>query len=195
MPSPVEATRRNAAHTILAPISPDLRMAKSRWVDGSRSRIRVPRCERSCADAASTQMIPYLPGSSVVWWHRGVWTSQNYWAARLGKLGHECADAAGLCEALRQAWKTDAAMPRRSASGQAPNDVLRRDQVPGAQAARGMHRTRDLFVKQRTQLVNISVAWLAEFGHRDPAGDQAGADGRQAGRCGRYAGHTAAAAR
>ncbi len=81
-------------------------------------------------------------------------------------LGHDvAADAAGLREAVRQARQNDAndaaaiceAVTRPSMRFV---PVKSTDQ----QAALALHRTRDLLVKQRTQLVNMIRGLLAEFG-------------------------------
>jgi len=80
-------------------------------------------------------------------------------------LATRCADASGLCEALRQAGKTDAG------DAEAICEAVTRPTMryvaiksPEQQAALALHRTRDLFVKQRTQLVNMIRSLLAEFG-------------------------------
>ena len=98
-------------------------------------------------------------------------TSQ-YWARELIKLGHEvrlmppayvkpyvkrgktdAADAEAVCEAVMR--PTMRFVPVKS---------------PEQQAALSMHRTRDLLVKQRTQLVNMIRGLLAEFGIDIPKG-------------------------
>ena len=97
-------------------------------------------------------------------------TSHN-WARELIKLGHEvrlmpayvkpyvkrgktdAADAEGVCEAVRR--PTMRFVPVKS---------------PEQQAALLMHRTRDLLVKQRTQMVNMIRGLLAEFGIDIPKG-------------------------
>ena len=43
--------------------------------------------------------------------------------------------------------------------------------APEQQAALSMHRTRDLLVKQRTQLINMIRGLLAEFGVDIPKGN------------------------
>ncbi len=98
--------------------------------------------------------------------------TSHYWARELSKLGHEvrlmppayvkpyvkrgktdAADAEAICEAVTR--PTMRFVPAKS-----------EDQ----QAALSMHRTRDLFVKQRTQLVNMMRGLLAEFGIDIPQG-------------------------
>jgi transposase len=90
----------------------------------------------------------------------------HYWASELIKLGHQvrlmppayvkpyvkrgkadAADAEAICEAVNR--PTMRFVPVKS---------------PEQQAALSMHRTRDLLVKQRTQLVNMVRGLLAEFG-------------------------------
>jgi transposase len=98
--------------------------------------------------------------------------TSHYWARELIKLGHQvrlmppayvkpyvkrgktdAADAAAICEAVTR--PTMRFVPVKS---------------PEQQAALSMHRTRDLLVKQRTQLVNMMRGLLAEFGIDIPKG-------------------------
>ena len=98
--------------------------------------------------------------------------TSHYWARELIKLGHQvrlmppayvkpyvkrgktdAADAEAVCEAV--ARPTMRFVPVKS---------------PEQQAALSMHRTRDLLVKQRTQLVNMMRGLLAEFGIDIPKG-------------------------
>ena len=98
--------------------------------------------------------------------------TSHYWARELIKLGHEvrlmppayvkpyvkrgktdAADAEAICEAVTR--PTMRFVPVKS---------------PEQQAALSMHRTRDLLVKQRTQLVNMIRGLLAEFGVDIPKG-------------------------
>ena len=92
--------------------------------------------------------------------------TSHHWARELLKLGHEvrlmppayvkpyvkrgktdAADAEAVCEAVTR--PTMRFVPVKS---------------PEQQAALSMHRTRDLLVKQRTQLINMIRGLLAEFG-------------------------------
>lgn len=92
--------------------------------------------------------------------------TSHHWARELTKLGHEvrlmppayvkpyvkrgktdAADAEAICEAVTR--PTMRFVPVKS---------------PEQQAALALHRTRDLLVKQRTQLVNTIRGLLAEFG-------------------------------
>ncbi|WP_149763192.1 IS110 family transposase [Neomesorhizobium albiziae] len=92
--------------------------------------------------------------------------TSHYWARELIRLGHEvrlmppayvkpyvkrgktdAADAEAICEAVSR--PTMRFVPVKSAE---------------QQAALALHRTRDLLVKQRTQLVNMIRGLLAEFG-------------------------------
>jgi transposase len=92
--------------------------------------------------------------------------TSHHWARELLKLGHEVRlmppayvkpyvkrgktdanDAEAICEAVTR--PTMRFVPVKS---------------PEQQAALALHRTRDLFVKQRTQLVNMIRSLLAEFG-------------------------------
>ena len=98
--------------------------------------------------------------------------TSHYWARELIKLGHrvrlmppayvkpyvkrgktDAADAEAVCEAVTR--PTMRFVPVKS---------------PEQQAALSMHRTRDLLVKQRTQLVNMIRGLLAEFGIDIPTG-------------------------
>jgi transposase len=98
--------------------------------------------------------------------------TSHYWARELTALGHEvrlmppayvkpyvkrgktdASDAEAICEAVRR--PTMRFVPIKSI-----------DQ----QAALALHRTRDLLVRQRTQLVNMIRAVLAEFGIELPKG-------------------------
>ena len=92
--------------------------------------------------------------------------TSHHWARTLAKLGHEVRlmppayvkpyvkrgktdanDAEAICEAITR--PTMRFVPVKS---------------PEQQAALALHRTRDLLVKQRTQLVNMIRGLLAEFG-------------------------------
>jgi transposase len=92
--------------------------------------------------------------------------TSHHWARELTKLGHavrlmppayvkpyvkrgktDAADAEAVCEAVTR--PTMRFVPVKS---------------PEQQAALSMHRTRDLLVKQRTQMVNMIRGLLAEFG-------------------------------
>jgi transposase len=96
----------------------------------------------------------------------------HHWARELIKLGHnvrqmppayvkpyvkrgktDAADAEAICEAVTR--PTMRFVPVKS---------------PEQQAALSMHRARDLLVKQRTQLVNMMRALLADFGINIPQG-------------------------
>src|SRR5579872_544208 len=92
--------------------------------------------------------------------------TSHYWAREIGKLGHEvrlmppayvkpyvkrgktdASDAEAICEAVTRPTMRYVAI-----------------KSPDQQATLALHRTRDLFVKQRTQLVNMIRGLLAEFG-------------------------------
>lgn len=98
--------------------------------------------------------------------------TSHHWARELIKLGHDvrlmppayvkpyvkrgktdAADAEAICEAVSR--PTMRFVPIKS---------------PEQQAALSMHRSRDLLVKQRTQLVNMMRGILAEFGIDIPQG-------------------------
>lgn len=92
--------------------------------------------------------------------------TSHYWAREIAKLGHEvrlmppayvkpyvkrgktdASDAEAICEAVTRPTMRYVAI-----------------KSPEQQAALAIHRTRALFVKQRTQLVNMIRGLLAEFG-------------------------------
>lgn len=88
--------------------------------------------------------------------------TSHHWARELTKLGHavrlmppayvkrgktDAADAEAICEAVTR--PTMRFVPVKSVE---------------QQAALALHRTRDLLVRQRTQLVNMLRGLLAEFG-------------------------------
>lgn len=92
--------------------------------------------------------------------------TSHYWAREISKLGHEvrlmppayvkpyvkrgktdASDAEAICEAVTRPTMRYVAI-----------------KSPEQQAALALHRTRDLFVKQRTQSVNMIRSLLAEFG-------------------------------
>ncbi|MEY4965563.1 MAG: hypothetical protein RL274_1146 [Pseudomonadota bacterium] len=92
--------------------------------------------------------------------------TSHYWAREITRLGHEvrlmppayvkpyvkrgktdAGDAEAICEAVTRPTMRFVAIKSSE-----------------QQAALALHRTRDLFVKQRTQLVNMIRGLLAEFG-------------------------------
>ena len=98
--------------------------------------------------------------------------TSHYWAREITRLGHEvrlmppayvkpyvkrgktdASDAEAICEAVTRPTMRYVAI-----------------KSPEQQAALALHRTRDLFVKQRTQLVNMIRSLLAEFGIEIPRG-------------------------
>ena len=98
--------------------------------------------------------------------------TSHHWARELVELGHEvrlmppayvkayvkrgkndAADAEAICEAVTRPTMRFVAIKSRE-----------------QQAALSLHRTRDLLVKQRTQLVNMIRGLLAEFGVDIPKG-------------------------
>jgi transposase len=98
--------------------------------------------------------------------------TSHHWARELSRLGHEvrlmppayvkpyvkrgktdAADAEAICEAVSRPTMRFVAV-----------------KSPEQQGALAMHRTRDLLVKQRTQLVNMIRGLLAEFGVDIPRG-------------------------
>ena len=119
-----------------------------------RRRCAVRKCDRFFE-----QLDPCLVGIEAC-------GTSHYWAREITKLGHEvrlmppayvkpyvkrgktdASDAEAICEAVTRPTMRYVAI-----------------KSPEQQAALALHRTRDLFVKQRTQLVNMIRGLLAEFG-------------------------------
>ena len=118
------------------------------------------------------QMIPFFSKLAPCLIGMEACGTSHYWARELTGLGHEvrlmppayvkpyvkrgktdAGDAEAICEAVRR--PTMRYVPMKSV-----------DQ----QAALALHRTRDLLVRQRTQLVNMIRGVLAEFGIEIPKG-------------------------
>ena len=98
--------------------------------------------------------------------------SSHHWAREISKLGHEvrlmpalyvkpyvkrgktdAVDAAAICEAVTR-----------------PTIRFVEVKEPEQQALLGLHRVRDLVVRQRTQVINMIRGLLREFGHILPKG-------------------------
>src|SRR6266404_2538603 len=105
------------------------------------SSSRHRRQRRSCCaqDAASSADDPvFCRARAVSGGHRGVWDEPLLGPRDWQAWPRGAPDAAGLCEALRQAWEDRRERCRGDLrGGEAPNDVLRRDQVPGATGGAG----------------------------------------------------------
>ncbi len=118
------------------------------------------------------QMIPFFSKLSPCLIGIEACGTSHYWARELATLGHEvrlmppayvkpyvkrgktdAGDAEAICEAVTR--PTMRFVPVKSAE---------------QQAALSLHRTRDLLVRQRTQLVNMIRGLLAEFGVAFPKG-------------------------
>lgn len=96
----------------------------------------------------------------------------HHWARQIGALGHEVRlMPASYVKAYVKRGKTDAADAEAICEA-VTRPTMRFVPVKSQeqQAALSMHRTRDLFVKQRTQLVNMMRGLLAEFGIDIPQG-------------------------
>jgi transposase len=132
---------------------------------GSTGEVVVRRLRRAQVIPFFSKLPPCLVGMEAC-------GTSHHWARDLTGLGHEvrlmppvyvkpyvkrgktdAADAEAICEAVRR--PTMRFVPIKSV-----------DQ----QAALALHRTRDLLVRQRTQLVNMIRAVLAEFGIDIPKG-------------------------
>src|SRR4249920_3318878 len=98
--------------------------------------------------------------------------TSHHWARELTKVGHEVRlMPPAYVKPYVKRGKTDAA------DAEAICEVVTRPTMrfvavksPEQQGALSMHRTRDLLVKQRTQLVNMIRGLLAEFGIDIPKG-------------------------
>jgi transposase len=119
-----------------------------------------------------SQMIPFFSKLSPCLVGMEACGTAHYWARELTRLGHQvrlmppayvkpyvkrgkndAKDAEAICEAVTR-----------------PTMRFVSVKSPEQQAALSMHRTRDLLVKQRTQLVNAIRGQLAEFGIAIPKG-------------------------
>src|ERR1700724_1924644 len=119
-----------------------------------------------------TQMLPFfarLPSCLVGMEACG---TSHYWARELIKLGHEVRlMPPAYVKPYVKRGKTDAADAEAVCeAGNRPTMRFVPVKSPEQQAALSMHRTRDLLVKQRTQLINMIRGLLAEFGVDIPKG-------------------------
>jgi len=89
--------------------------------------------------------------------------TSHYWAREITKLGHEVRlMPPAYVKPYVKRGKTDAGDAGEAVTRPTMRFVAIKS--PEQQAALALHRTRDLFVKQRTQLVNMIRSLLAEFG-------------------------------
>jgi transposase len=98
--------------------------------------------------------------------------TSHYWGRELVKLGHEVRlMPAGYVKPYVKRGKTDA-NDAEAICEAVTRPTMRFVPVksPDQQAALGLHRTRSLLVKQRTQLVNMMRSLFAEFGIAMPRG-------------------------
>ncbi len=128
-------------------------------IDASEKVVARKQLKRS-------QMIPYFKALAPCLVGMEACATAHYWARELGKLGHEvrlmpakdvkayvkrnkndAADAEAICEAVRR-----------------PTMRFVRVKSPEQQGRLMQHRTRDLLMRQRTQLINAMRAHLAEIG-------------------------------
>ena len=134
-------------------------------VDASGAVVIRKMLRRSQMQAFFAKLPPCLVGMEAC-------GTSHYWARELIKLGHQVRlmppayvkpyvkrgktdanDAEAICEAVTRPTMRFVAV-----------------KSPEQQAALALHRTRDLLVKQRTQLVNMIRSLLAEFGIDIPRG-------------------------
>ena len=128
-------------------------------IDASEKVVARKQLKRS-------QMIPYFKALAPCLVGMEACATAHYWARELGKLGHEvrlmpakdvkayvkrnkndAADAEAICEAVRR-----------------PTMRFVRVKSPEQQGRLMQHRTRDLLMRQSTQLINAMRARLAEIG-------------------------------
>jgi transposase len=128
-------------------------------IDGDEKVVARKQLKRS-------QMIPYFKALAPCLVGMEACATAHYWARELAKLGHEvrlmpakdvkayvkrnkndAADAEAICEAVRR-----------------PTMRFVRVKSPEQQGRLMQHRTRDLLMRQRTQLINAMRAHLAELG-------------------------------
>jgi transposase len=118
-----------------------------------------------------SQMLPFfakLPSSLVGMEACG---TSHYWARELIKLGHEVRlMPPAYVKPYVKRGKTDAAAEAVCEAVTRPTMRFVPVKSPEQQAALSIHRTRDLLVKQRTQLINMIRGLLAEFGVDIPKG-------------------------
>ena len=98
--------------------------------------------------------------------------TSHYWARELARFGHEVRlMPANYVKPYVKRGKTDA-NDAEAICEAVTRPTMRFVAIKSAkqQAALSMHRTRDLLVKQRTQLVNMIRGLLAEFGVDIPRG-------------------------
>jgi transposase len=118
------------------------------------------------------QILPFFAGLPSCLVGMEACGTSHYWARELIKLGHQVRlMPAAYVKPYVKRGKTDAA------DAEAICEAMTRPTMrfvlvksPEQQAALSMHRTRDLMVKQRTQLVNMIRGLLAEFGIDIPKG-------------------------
>src|SRR6266576_1718507 len=120
------------------------------------------------------QVIKFFAGLSPCLVGMEACASAHYWARELTRLGHEvrlmpakdvkayvkrnkndAADAAAICEAVRR-----------------PTMRFVRIKSAEQQGRLMLHRTRDLLMRQRTQVINALRAHLAELGITSAQGDK-----------------------
>ena len=103
--------------------------------------------------------------------YRGLRVGSPLVARAPGTGSHRAVDPAGLCEALRQAQKNDAA------DAEAICEAVTRanmrfvpTKTPEQQSGLVLHRARHLFIGQQTAAINAIRGHLAEFGIVAPVG-------------------------
>lgn len=113
-----------------------------------------------------SQMKPFFAGQEPIRIGIEACGSAHYWARELASLGHEVRlIPAAYVKPFVRRNKTDArdAAAICTALGR-PDMRFVAVKGPEQQAARGLERSRDLLVRQRTQLMNSVRSQLAEFG-------------------------------
>jgi transposase len=109
--------------------------------------------------------------ATVLDWYRSLRFGPSLVAPASGAWPHRSPDAAGLCEALCEAAQercTDAEAICEAVTR--PNMRFVATKTPEQQSCLALHRTRHLFVRQQTSVINSIRAHLAEFGIVAPVG-------------------------
>src|SRR5437868_13933430 len=98
-------------------------------------------------------------------WNRGLRLVAPLVARTSGDRSYGSADAAGLREALRQTAEERYGRRRGDLRGGYPSQhAVVPTKTPEQQSCLMLHRTRHLFIRQQTAVINSIRAHLAEFG-------------------------------
>src|SRR5450759_4148075 len=145
------------------------------WRSQSCKRLRQSvsispnRCSRSTASALCPGVLPEV--AAMLGRDRGLCLVAPLVAGAQGARPHRAADVAGLREALVKRQKTDAADAEAICEAVTrANMRFVATKTPEQQSCLMLHRTRHLFIRQQTAVINAIRAHLAEFGIVAPVG-------------------------